>query len=55
MAGREYVVSAVLLLQGKLFHDRMTPAVLQTIRSELVALEEDYIRRHPGTEIQRLA
>ena len=33
----------------------MTPTVLQTIRKELLALEEDYIRRHPGVEIQRIA
>ena len=40
--------------QGKLFHDRMTPAVLQTIRKDLVALEEDFLSRHPGVAIQRV-
>eukprot|EP00887_Chlorella_sp_A99_P004052 scaffold11.g4052.t1 len=41
---------AVLGFRGTLFHDRMAPDVLSSIRPELVAMEEDYLRRHPGTD-----
>jgi hypothetical protein len=40
--------------QGKLFHDRMAPAVLQTVRKDLVALEEEFAAAHPGVAIQRV-
>ncbi|KAG2448522.1 hypothetical protein HYH02_006413 [Chlamydomonas schloesseri] len=42
-------------LQGVLFHDRMKPSVLETVRPELVALEEVYLAAHPGAKVQRLA
>ncbi|GAB4813678.1 hypothetical protein N2152v2_000724 [Parachlorella kessleri] len=41
-------------LQGTLFHDRMDPKVLDSVRGELVALEEAYLQQHPGAAIRRL-
>lgn len=41
-------------LQGVLFHDRMKPAVLETVRSELVALEEGFLAANPGAKINRV-
>ncbi len=41
-------------LQGTLFHDRMSPKVLEMVRSSLVELEEDYLQTHPGAQIQRI-
>lgn len=40
--------------QGVLFHDRMKPAVLETVRSELVALEEGFLAANPGAKINRV-
>ena len=40
--------------QGVLFHDRMAPNALESVRDALVALEEDYLREHPGTPVQRV-
>ena len=34
-------------LQGKLYHDRMSPQVLGSIRGELVSMEEAYLKAHP--------
>ncbi|PNW88670.1 hypothetical protein CHLRE_01g039650v5 [Chlamydomonas reinhardtii] len=42
-------------LQGVLFHDRMKPSVLETVRPELVALEEAFLAEHPAAKVQRLA
>ncbi len=41
-------------MQGTLFHDRMGPKVLETVKSALVALEEEYLQAHPGDRIQRV-
>jgi peptide deformylase len=41
-------------MQGVLFHDRMTPKVLATIKDSLVELEEAYLREHPGAQVQRV-
>ncbi|KAI7842309.1 hypothetical protein COHA_003949 [Chlorella ohadii] len=41
-------------LDGKLFHDRMAPPVLDSIRQQLVELEEEYLREHPDAQIQRV-
>lgn len=41
--------------QGKLFHDRMRPEVLQTVREDLLALEEAFLRENPGVAVQRIA
>lgn len=40
--------------QGVLFHDRMAPNVLAGVRDKLVMLEEDFLREHPGTPVQRV-
>ena len=47
--------SPAQLLQGVLFHDRMKPSVLETVRPELVALEEAFLAEHPAAKVQRLA
>lgn len=41
-------------LQGTLFCDRMSADVLDSVRSELVALEEKFMSKHPDVEIQRI-
>ncbi|GFR39637.1 hypothetical protein Agub_g103, partial [Astrephomene gubernaculifera] len=41
-------------LQGVLFHDRMKPAVLESVRPALVALEEAYLAAHPGAKVVRV-
>lgn len=41
-------------LQGTLFCDRMLPEVLEEIRGEFVAMEEEYLKQHPGAEIRRV-
>ncbi|KAK9842088.1 hypothetical protein WJX81_007904 [Elliptochloris bilobata] len=41
-------------LQGVLFHDRMAHAALESVREKLVALEEEYLRAHPGAPVQRV-
>ncbi|WPT12273.1 Peptide deformylase 1B [Picochlorum sp. SENEW3] len=41
-------------LQGTLFCDRMGPEVLDSVRHELVQLEEDYIQKNPQAIIQRI-
>lgn len=40
--------------QGTLYCDRMKPAVLDTVRADLVALEEEFIAQNPGVKVQRL-
>ncbi|KAK9816196.1 hypothetical protein WJX74_000642 [Apatococcus lobatus] len=40
-------------LQGTLFHDRMRPRELRQVKSQLVALEDAYLRQHPNARIQR--
>ncbi len=40
-------------LQGTLFPDRVAPAARTAILPDLLALEEDYLRRHPGADIRR--
>ena len=47
-------VNAVCVGQGVLFHDRMAPNVLASVRDKLVMLEEEYLREHPGTPVQRV-
>ncbi|PNH07846.1 Peptide deformylase 1B, chloroplastic [Tetrabaena socialis] len=41
-------------LQGVLFHDRMKPAVLETVRPALVALEEEFMAAQPAARIVRV-
>ena len=41
-------------MQGTLFHDRMDPKALDSVRRELVALEEAYLKQHPGAAIRRV-
>ena len=41
-------------LQGTLFCDRMGSEVLDSVRHELVQLEEDYIQKNPQAIIQRI-
>lgn len=41
-------------LQGTLFCDRMEKDVLDSLRDELVAMEEKYIRDNPSVSIQRI-
>ncbi|KXZ55254.1 hypothetical protein GPECTOR_3g393 [Gonium pectorale] len=41
-------------LQGILFHDRMKPAVVETVRPSLVALEEEFLAAHPEAKIVRV-
>lgn len=41
-------------LQGTLFCDRMSSDVLDSVRNDLVQLEEDYIQKNPQTTIQRI-
>jgi len=41
--------------QGVLFHDRMKPKQLESVREDLVALEDAYLAANPGAKIQRLA
>jgi hypothetical protein len=40
--------------QGALFHDRMKPPVLETVRPQLLAMEEAFAAAHPGLKIQRM-
>jgi hypothetical protein len=42
------------LLQGALFHDRMKAPVLDTVRPELLAMEQAYEAAHPGVKIQKV-
>lgn len=42
-------------VQGVLFPDRMKPAVLDTVRPELLAMEEAFIAAQPSVKVQRLA
>jgi peptide deformylase len=42
------------LPQGTLFHDRMEPEVLESIKGDLVALEEAYLAQHPGADVRRV-
>lgn len=48
------IVNAVCVAQGVLFHDRMAPNVLASVRDKLVMLEEEFLREHPGTPVQRV-
>lgn len=41
-------------LQGTLYHDRMSPAVLDEVREQLVAMEDAYLQVHPGAAVQRV-
>eukprot|EP00199_Chlamydomonas_sp_CCMP681_P005692 CAMPEP_0119109242 /NCGR_PEP_ID=MMETSP1180-20130426/17804_1 /TAXON_ID=3052 ORGANISM="Chlamydomonas cf sp, Strain CCMP681" /NCGR_SAMPLE_ID=MMETSP1180 /ASSEMBLY_ACC=CAM_ASM_000741 /LENGTH=250 /DNA_ID=CAMNT_0007094981 /DNA_START=80 /DNA_END=832 /DNA_ORIENTATION=+ len=41
-------------LQGILFHDRMKPVAVDTLRSALVALEDGFVAAHPAAKIKRL-
>lgn len=41
-------------LQGVLFCDRMNADVLDGLREDLIAMEEAYVKAHPGVEIRRL-
>ncbi|GLC59551.1 hypothetical protein PLESTB_001499500 [Pleodorina starrii] len=41
-------------LQGVLFHDRMKPAVLETVRPALVAMEEEFLAANPGAKVVRV-
>jgi len=43
-----------MALQGTLFHDRMKPDVVRKIKRELVNLEEAYLEKHPGANINRV-
>lgn len=42
-------------LQGVLFHDRMSPEVLETVRNDLEAMEQDFARENPGVQIRKVA
>lgn len=42
-------------LQGVLYHDRMAPSVLETVRPRLVELENSFLQSNPGVKVQRLA
>ncbi|GAX80756.1 hypothetical protein CEUSTIGMA_g8191.t1 [Chlamydomonas eustigma] len=41
-------------LQGILFHDRMKANVLDSVRTSLQALEEEFLVANPGVKIQRI-
>jgi peptide deformylase len=41
-------------LNGTLFHDRMSRPVLESVRAKLVALEEGFVKEHPGVAVQRI-
>lgn len=41
-------------LNGVLFHDRMAPRVLAGVAPTLVALENVWMRAHPGVAVQRV-
>jgi peptide deformylase len=41
-------------MQGILFHDRMKPSVVDSVRGSLVALEETFIKANPGVPVQRV-
>lgn len=41
-------------LQGILFHDRMKPAILETVRAPLVEMEETFVAAQPGVKVQRV-
>jgi hypothetical protein len=41
--------------QGVLFHDRMKPDALESVRASLVAMEEAYLAAQPGATVQRVA
>ncbi len=45
---------AVLFTQGLLFIDRMTPAMLDSVRGPVVALEQAYVAANPGKKIKRI-
>lgn len=38
-----------------MFPDRMKPAVLDTVRPALVAMEDAYVAAFPSVKVQRLA
>eukprot|EP00197_Chlamydomonas_leiostraca_P005511 CAMPEP_0202866288 /NCGR_PEP_ID=MMETSP1391-20130828/7303_1 /ASSEMBLY_ACC=CAM_ASM_000867 /TAXON_ID=1034604 /ORGANISM="Chlamydomonas leiostraca, Strain SAG 11-49" /LENGTH=242 /DNA_ID=CAMNT_0049546221 /DNA_START=89 /DNA_END=814 /DNA_ORIENTATION=- len=40
-------------LNGTLFHDRMKSSVLESVRAKLLALEEGFVKAHPGLAVQR--
>jgi len=40
-------------LEGTLFPDRVAPAVRTAILPDLQALEDEFLRKHPGTGIRR--
>lgn len=42
-------------LQGVLFFERMKPAMLETVRPQLVELEEAFVQQRPTVKVQRLA
>ena len=42
-------------LTGTLYHDRMKPAALKTVREALVALETEFAAAHPGVKFQKVA
>lgn len=42
------------LAQGTLFHDRMEPEILESVRKELLEFEEKYLAEHPGAVIERV-
>ncbi|KAK9812791.1 hypothetical protein WJX72_003847 [[Myrmecia] bisecta] len=39
-------------LQGTLFHDRMQPEALASIKPKLKQLETDFMQKHPGVQIR---
>lgn len=41
-------------LQGVLFCDRWVPEGMEKHRDALVAMEEEYLKKHPQAEIQRI-
>lgn len=41
-------------LQGVLFFERMAAPVLQTIRPQLIELEETFVQKNPGVAVQRI-
>ncbi|KAI3438535.1 hypothetical protein D9Q98_000963 [Chlorella vulgaris] len=42
-------------LDGTLFHDRMAAPVLDTVRQQLVAMEDAYLAANPGAQVRRVA
>ena len=42
-------------LQGTLFCDRMSPEVLDSVKTALVDMEEAYMASNPGADIKRIS